>query len=182
MKRYVMSEELKNEICKEWDNQHMRDYCIKEVSNELKLTSMNGFIVFIKQRINTSFCFGYYDYDASTVEPTVNAAKEMSSNVEEFIRKNLAKFDDELKLYTSNEKLYLCPRRYDCCSNIYNITTDDECYLNNQYEKLVEINKEDRQNLIEKTKEEKAKFVKRLNAYLKRFGLSKVHSWTYIID
>lgn len=65
---------------------------------------------------------------------------------------------------------------------VHNITTDDECYLNNQYEKLVEVNKEDRQNLIEKTKEEKAKFVKRLNAYLKRFGLSKVHSWTYIID
>ena len=27
-----MSEELKNEIYKEWDNQHMRDYCIKEVA------------------------------------------------------------------------------------------------------------------------------------------------------
>ena len=182
MKKYVMSEELKNEICKEWDNQRMRDYCIKEISNELKLTSLNGFIAFIKQRINTSFCFGYLDYDESTIEFANNAAKEIHSNVEEFIRNNVAKFDDELKLYTSDKKLYLCPRRYDCCSNIYNITTDDECYLNNQYEKLVEVNKEDRQNLIEKTKEEKAKFVKRLNAYLKKFGLSKVHSWTYLID
>lgn len=182
MKRYVMSEELKNEIYKEWDNQKMRDYCIKEVSNELKLTSLNGFIAFIKQRINTSFCFGYFDYDASTIEPANNAAKEIRSNVEEFIRKNLAKFDDELELYTSDKKLYLCPRRYDCCSNIYDITTDNECYLNDQCKKLVEVNEKDRQNLIEKTKEEKDKFVKRLNVYLKKFGLSKVHSQTYIID
>ena len=41
---------------------------------------------------------------------------------------------------------------------------------------------EDRSAYIEALQEEKAAFMKRLQAYLKRFGLSKIKSWSYLCD
>jgi hypothetical protein len=36
--------------------------------------------------------------------------------------------------------------------------------------------------IIEGFQEVKKAFTKRLNTYLKRYGLTKVHSWTYLSD
>ena len=41
---------------------------------------------------------------------------------------------------------------------------------------------EDIKLILETLEAEKAKFLKRLNTYLKRYGLSKIHSWTYLVD
>lgn len=41
---------------------------------------------------------------------------------------------------------------------------------------------EDKHLIIEGLELEKASFIKRLNTYLKRYGLSKVRTWSYLVD
>ena len=48
-----------------------------------------------------------------------------------------------------------------------------------EIESLPDITERDRAALIEAYKAARENFVKRVNAYLKRYGLSKVRSWTY---
>ena len=45
-----------------------------------------------------------------------------------------------------------------------------------------ELSKSDIQKILNILAEELQKFAKRLNTYLKRYGLSKVHSWSYWRD
>ena len=51
---------LKEEFAKIWVSEHMRSYCLKEVSNCVR-TSFGGLIIFEKPKIETNFCFGYHD-------------------------------------------------------------------------------------------------------------------------
>lgn len=50
------------------------------------------------------------------------------------------------------------------------------------YYDLIEATEEDRKNILAALKHERAKFEKRLNAYLKKYGLSKVRTWSYWAD
>lgn len=45
-----------------------------------------------------------------------------------------------------------------------------------------ELNNDDKKLIMSKLSEELQKFVKRLNTYLKKYGLSCVHSWSYWRD
>ena len=47
---------------------------------------------------------------------------------------------------------------------------------------IKEANKEDLFLIIEVYKQQIENFKKRLNTYLKRYGLSKLTTWTYLID
>ena len=44
------------------------------------------------------------------------------------------------------------------------------------------LTKEERQELVKGYEEVRKAFIKRLNTYLKRYGLSKVRTWTYLSD
>lgn len=50
------------------------------------------------------------------------------------------------------------------------------------YYDLIEATAEDRANILAALKHERAKFEKRLNAYLKKYGVSKVRAWSYWAD
>lgn len=52
------------------------------------------------------------------------------------------------------------------------------------YEKNIieELDEQDREKLLKICESEKDKFLKRLSTYLKKYGLSKVHTWTYLVD
>lgn len=50
------------------------------------------------------------------------------------------------------------------------------------YYDLAEATAEDRANILAALKHERQKFEKRLNAYLKKYGLSKVRAWSYWAD
>ena len=49
-------------------------------------------------------------------------------------------------------------------------------------EKYHEISDADRKLIIAMYEQEKEKMSERLDAYLKRYGLSKLHVWTYWMD
>lgn len=186
-----MSKEAINEYLTEvnekiWANdQKMQDYIKKECSDVYK-TSGGYLILFEKPRIKKDFCFGHGQNGISTqeeVEIACDNAEYARTNDNYFLKRNLEQFDEWMEMLNGNEKLYLMPQHYKP-TRVACIRSD---YYFRRYEwekdKIVEeLSQYDIDELKKVVQSEKEKFVKRLNTYLKRYGLSKVHSWTYLID
>ena len=48
--------------------------------------------------------------------------------------------------------------------------------------KIRDLTPKDKEQILASLEIEKAKFTKRLNTYLKKYGLSKINTWTYLVD
>lgn len=171
------------------------DYLLKDVSNAVKLS--NGAIYkFDKPSIKTTFCFGYGQNGISTEEESNNAfsmVKYANSNAKYFIEENMEEYNnlekqlsDILEDTTGCKKAHAFKNRVNCpicyiriCDHPYyaeqEINRNKEGYLG-------VLSNEDVQSLLDTLQEEKVKFTKRLNTYLKRYGLSKLRTWTYLVD
>lgn len=201
----VDKEMLRREFSKAWKDQKMIDYCVNKVAAVAVLPS--GEILTIdKQKIETSFCFGEsgYDYD-DAARMAAHARKSedyfKSENMEHFNRwiNDLLDVLNGLSNYklTISEKAYYgqtedCKLRGICFDKLSDIL--DACGGSaDVYElpsreltvkgracrvatpKEVEI-------ILDAYKEAAKAHEKKVDNYLKRYGLSKVNSWTYWRD
>lgn len=188
-------EMLRDEFRKVWRrrdgsiDEKMVTYCVNKASAYMVLD--DTIVTFDKPSIETRFCFGYgmqsaYDYDEA-----LDAASAASESESYFIHKNLdgTSFAWYMKAIAGDEwwlEPWLDPVHYTCQTKDCRIgeirwehwhkrdwcrsqgwrpLTDDE---------LVE--------LYGVCYEEQVKFLKRLKTYLKRYGMSKVQTWTYWAD
>lgn len=151
-------------------------YYDKRAGHFARLT--NGDIVAIeKPSIETQFCFGEsgYDYDEAQ-EMAAHAAKSETY----FKRENLAGLQRWIDLLdgSSTDPVDIFVR-----SNGTGIACVSWCYRSRRIEEGFEaISDADRAILLTAYRAAYAAFEKRLNAYLKRYGMSKVHTWTYWRD
>lgn len=180
----MKNERFENELKKVYgSNQGMIDFCLKEADEVIEFS--DAIVTLDKPRIQKEFCFGYGLYGQSDEEgeQTANANVNTIKNDEQvFIKLNLSQCDvlEDLDnpyrtMVAVLEKAYdeseICRLRvmssFDAQENssVIRVLTDEE---------------------VEKVKEaverQKTKFTKRLNSYLKRYGLSKVHAWSYLRD
>lgn len=166
-------------------DQKMQDYIKKECSDVYK-TSGGYYIVFEKPSIKKDFCFGHGQNGISTqeeVEIACDNAQYARTNENYFLQENLGQFDEWMEMLEGQEKLYLVPQHYKptkvaCIRSEY-------YFQRYEWEKdkiLGELSQCDIEELKKIVQSEKEKFVKRLNTYLKRYGLSKINSWTYLVD
>ena len=180
--------EYKNALIDVWKNdKKMIDYCIKKTSRVIKV---NGLLFTTdKPTIKTRFCFGY---DCSVDNESFDNANEMAqharTNEQYFIDQNLKQFDDEIKNLKDDNiiKYYLKSGAY------YSQSKDNPlkavCY--ERFSRWLDHNNDDKQQLtdemitayIEALKLDRIDFKKRLDTYLKKYGLSKIHSWSYWRD
>ena len=193
--KYQPSEKIKKLISEYWKSERMIKYCLSCLSNELELE--NGLILkFEKPSIETYFCYGYSLSNIDT-ESYDNANKNVENarkDVINFINENIAQsgLQDLYNKLIKADTVY-----YSNCNNngIVSVRSlydqNDECYFRYHYGENSDhyktyitgtLSKSDVQKIIAKVAEELQKFVKRLNTYLKRYGLSKVHSWSYWRD
>lgn len=186
-----MNKELKEkfieEIKKHWDSPSMQKWCIGELSNGYEL--QNGFLIeFTKPRIKKNFCFGA-GYNGVTTEDEWKHANYMVNvaNTSEayFIKENFNEnFENIERILNSDEKIYFL--HYDrSYGDVSHLKTEKYMLLYaTEKEKSIAIQlpKIDIEGLKTVLEEEKQKFQKRLNTYLKKYGLSKVNSWSYISD
>lgn len=131
--------------------------------------SDGGLVEFVKPEIETSFCFGY------GICGTYEEALKSKANAKEdyFLRENLRGIDDRIEELKSNDILFI----YCNAANIEVSRNWSNTPLQNW--ETVMMNDTDRARLLEACKLQRAKFEKRLHAYLKRYGLSKIKKWTY---
>ena len=157
------------------------------------------FLGFQKPSIQTRFCFGYGqngieadgDYDRAREQE-----KNMETNQQAFINANLEglnKSIEDIETFISqwiNKKEKCFSSRYNkifICKNSYNhlaylAWSWDYDNIRNKDAIIKEANKEDLLLIIEVYKQQIENFKKRLNTYLKRYGLSKLTTWTYLVD
>lgn len=186
MSKEAIQEYLNEVNEKLWaDSKKMQDFIAKECSDVFK-TEAGYLIVFDKPRIKKDFCFGHGQNGISTqeeVEIACHNAAYARTNENYFLEENLEQFEEWLKMLDGDEKLYLVPQHYKptkvaCIRSEYYF----QRYEWERKKILEELSQSDIEKLKQVIISEKEKFTKRLNSYLKRYGLSKIHSWTYLVD
>ena len=167
-----------------WQKQpKMVDYCLTECAQIVELH--NGILTISKPRIEKDFCFGYSDSAVDTTDyDRANSMVDHALNSREyFMRENLRNLNSVLdSLQDTSCTSYTQPQ--------YNRTENDPLLrrlvvlepwqtVNPNMEKITEA---DRAALVAGYEQVKADFTKRLNTYLKRYGLSKINAWSYWRD
>ena len=173
------------ELSKVWHGDaKMIDYCFKESAYIVELD--NGDILSIKKpRIETSFCFGYGYCGVSTQEDSNGAtrcAEIARTQSDYFLKENLAGLNEMIDLLKSDKRAF----KY---VSYIGLTPEDKLksiqfydYWQAPHKTAIELTPAERSALIAGYEEVKKAFTKRLNAYLKRYGTSKLKVWTYLRD
>lgn len=185
MTKETINEYLQEVNEKVWAKSPTMQAYAKKCCSDVFKSQSGYFVEFEKRDIKKRFCFGHGQNGISTEEETNNAfdkAQNAKTNEQYFIDENLKYYNDWLKELDENEEFYLVPSYKN--TKICSIVTQRYFfyYPYEETKKIEKLSKQDLKNLREVIESEKAKFQKRLNTYLKRYGLSNVHSWTYLVD
>lgn len=188
----------KKELRKAWEDEKMQNFCLKQAAYIIEYN--NGLFEIDKPSIKKDFCFGYGMY-AQATEKEIEAAEAMSEHArtseQYFIDENLRDINHRIKqleniandmrlnwaegshpiyMVETNERYY--GQTEDCKLKSFSIiNTFDRAGSGTLCEnvELVEM-------LIDGYEKVKEDFTKRLKTYLKKYGTSKINSWTYLVD
>lgn len=184
-----LKNEYRSELIKEniYDRGEMLDY---HMSNIGRIFKVNGAYYEIeKPSIKTSFCFAYGQNGISTTEEIDNAyncTKAVRNDKGEYFKKeNLERIDSLLKdLENDSYKFYTVNHFYKCSedSAIRQISCHRHYEPVNTSNGERELTAEEREAYIKALNIVRNDFEKRLNTYLKRYGTSKLNTWTYLSD
>lgn len=174
-----------NEMAKVWGNDNrMMAYLQKKLSNAYALPN-GGVIAFDKKKIETDFCYGEdgYDYDEAQ-----NKVHNAYTNEDYFKAANLREFTRLINLFTpdySTRDIYVYRKTYTRETSPLNVWGFVALRVweaeenRNHFADLRKATEEEREIIINALKEEQAKHEKKVNTYLKKYGLSKVRAWSY---
>lgn len=190
----VYTEELK----KAWDTDEMVKHCSKSTAFVIE---HDGALYGIeKPRIATRFCFGYGINGISDSEQEQEAetlAEIAQKSADYFINQNLKIIDEWIERLKEilegmeeNRDEWSYPRymietgkkytgqQEDCKLRYYSIVNTFNEVVHGEICEDTELVKK----LLAGYEKVRADFIKRLNTYLKRYGLSKVKTWSYLRD
>ena len=167
-------------------NEYWRNYFEKKYVAAVEFTP-GHYLLFKKKEIEKKFCFGYSDFGGPTEE---EATKDSLSISTEFVKnRNMEYYTDiEETIKTGTVRIWAGKEgQNDHTDHI--ITEehylayidggrDSECYIS-----ISKKNNPDIYSKIEKCLEyAKESFEKRIDSYLKKYGVSKIKAWTYWMD
>lgn len=178
---------LEKIVSEYWKDPKMVKYCMKSTAYIVELSDGDIYTI-DKPSIETHFCFGYGYSGVSTEEDYKNANDAMhyaDTHEDYFISENMKQIDgyidslkdESLRIYKYIHYCGECDKRY-----------KDICFIRyyespaSNLKDCKEITSDERQALIAGYEEVKKQFRKRLDTYLKKYGLSKLHTWTYLSD
>ena len=188
-----LKELYRQEAAAYWKDAKMIDYCMKKAAYIVELEG-GKYTIIDKPSISKEFCFGYGYCGVSTEEDyqdAANMARYARTEIDYFMDYNLKGLDEALEnLKDESLEVYsfvgYTGQREDTKRRSFRIT---ELWDNPEYKPymwqmpdLHKLTDQERQALIAGYEEVRKAFVKRLQAYLKRYGLSKVRSWAYLSD
>lgn len=189
----AIKEEIRNEYAKAWESQDMIDFCTNKVKFADRLSN-GGLLIIEKQSIETHFCFGESGYDYDDAQRMASHAR---TSEDYFKHENLVGLDDAVLVlqgeqencfdfYMQNATPYLIRESYygeTSPLNLYKIRMHrDSIYDFTKKENLIPLNDEDRQTAIALYQQMRDDMNRRLDNYLKKYGMKNIHSWTYWRD
>lgn len=177
-RKTAQSEDMKefSELFKTW--------CFLDHTAEALKVDEKHFITFDKQNIEKSFCFGWSCQGGMTYEEATDMCHNFSEA--EFKAENLKRFDNKYirRLEAIKEEQIKLKREYvtskESGAEIMYITTDRD--VSGDITLSVEDSTKLREAYKQKVQDLRNEFEKRLDAYLKKYGLSKIRRWTYCAD
>ena len=196
---------LRGEFAKACDSEHMVDFCVGKVA-AVAILPDGGIVTVDKQPIETRFCFGESGYDFDDAQRAAIHARE---SADYFKRENMEHFRrwvkdlQEAKDFSGGYALVIYFIQYTGQS--------DDCKLRSiGFERMPEVidacggsacleelpgrklsihcrdchiaTSEEVEIILDAYKTAEKAHEKKVDAYLKRYGLSKVHTWTYWRD
>lgn len=179
------------------DSERMQEYARKQCDYVVELS--NGKIIDIeKPRIKKDFCFGmgmYATYTQEEFEAAEDLAENARTNVEYFINENMKQINEKIgylkEALDGKKEVYTYVHYSGQPDNSELVTyscvglSDNPEWAPYRWGNLKAVNKlssDDIQALIDGLEEVGKKFMKRLNTYLKKYGLEKLNVWTYCRD
>lgn len=199
----TLLEDYMREWAKVWQDKSMLDYERKCFSGAVRLQN-GGIVYFEKPRIKTEFCFGYSSCGQGPSYDEAVKAERAADTEDYFLSSNLDGMDEEIKALEYNchfpeneyssryygKTWYIQRQSYDSQAeplNLwvfrawreYDVKNEPWRYTPGTYEKMTDA---DRQTILDGLRRERDKFEKRLRTYLKRYGTSKLRTWTYWLD
>ena len=180
----MKNERLENELKKVWgSDQKMIDYCLKQADEVIEFH--DAIVTLVKPFIQTEYCFGYGHYLISDEEEEKIAnenVKTATTDKQWFIDKNLSQCDVLEGLddpYRSMVAVLVKSYENSQIRHLWVMSSFEA----QEDRRVVRVLTDDEVKMVKSAVErQKAKFTKRLNSYLKRYGLSKVNAWSYLRD
>lgn len=182
-RKTTQSEDMQEfaELFKTW-------YYLDHTAEALKVGEKR-FITFDKQDIEKSFCFGWSCQGGMTYEEAADRCHNFSAA--DFKAENLRRFDREyirtLEAIKEEEQITLGQQYTSGTSKEFGAeimfikkrgTYDDNGDITLSTEESARL----REAYKQKVQDLRNEFEKRLDAYLKKYGLSKIRRWTYCAD
>lgn len=174
------------------DDKKMVKHCVGSTSNFF--TSDDGIIVtFEKPHIQTRFCFGEHGYDYDEVQ---GACRSASKSVDHFMAENLRQLESYASAWGASDRYPMHRRAFikrgayirqdaDCALGritLTNATGRDAYGKDLSLDGWRELTPAEVKRLRDAQDRRDYLFRKRLDSYLKRYGLSKCDYWTYWAD
>ena len=175
----------------EMEHAHFLDakYWKKEAGVVVRLTN-GGYFCVEKSRIETRFCFGYStDYTGHEHSDAEATRAAFAKSGEAFKNANLEALNETIeglergKNSNGTRSPYLTRVSYYGEDRPLNVWQINWAYRWEMAEKgIKELDGEDKQIILGALRAERTNFEKRLDTYLKKYGTSKLHTWTYWRD
>ena len=178
---------LKKEYGKVWSPGSVLDYCVNNVSNIVTLDDGNLYVI-EKPSIHTKFCFGYSlsSYDSEDYDKANADAENARHNVEYFVNENMERAGFDKLIKNMNDSGYKC-----VVGRMYGTNQPKDCKI--MYMRCMHmcdpspadtrpLTDREKIRIIATLKDAKARFNKRLNTYLKKYGLTCIDTWSYWRD
>lgn len=172
-----------NEIKKAWGNDNrMMLYFDKNLSDAYLLPS-GAILFFEKMKIEKDFCFGYSDSAYNDDEYREANERVSNARTEDYLyNQNMRNFDEKYtperkKIVLLFSQYYGAPRL-----NICEVTGVYSTLKQAWGENYEEISEQDIPMVKAAIESERGKFERKLNAYIKRYGATKVRAWSYWRD
>lgn len=168
------------------DSPRMVGFCSKKVAHIVELTT-GDIITIEKPTIQKNFCFGYSlsRYDSEDYDRANAAAAHAATDTEYFMERNLAQLDSLLEILNgknTDQEAYICTKYYSCPEDSKLKDLQFFFWHDRRCEQYPKLEGEDLRRVIEGYQIVREAFVKRLENYLKRFGMTQVNTWSYWQD
>lgn len=177
-----LKEQYKTLLNDVWGNsEKMINYCAKKADVIVK-TESGFFIEVEKEDIETSFCFGYHDsrYDTESFDNANKMAAYAKKSESYFLEENLKSLKNKIQNLKEKD-LFVTNHYYKQNNDLLKTVIALKSWEKPEAD-YIKLSDEDKKLVIEAHEIELQKFEKRLNTYLKRFGTSKLHTWSYWLD
>ena len=170
------------------DDKQMRKHFESHISRVVELS--NGVLIGIeKPTIEKRFCFGYSDspYNTDDYDRAHDMAHHAATSTDYFKAENLKQIDEKIdelnrfNVYTMRQ-YWGAPENSLIHGLVFLKNWEVIEMQENPRPELHAITAADLEKIIDAYKAERVAFEKRLNSYLKRYGLKKVETWAYWQD